>query len=375
MTGRAGGTERCRAGPGRAPGGVKTLFLIRPFSADRSVRSQGMEHEVLVPLSPQAVRRSLRRPELLARCLPGFVPDDEGVPDEAVPDEAGRDAAALTGRLKLRVGNSSITYRGTLRIEPDAGADADRDAGPDAGAGPGDQLLVTIAGQQAVGSGEVSGTVRVTVLPLDGGEGDDRSRILFACDISGKGRIEDLDSPAVVLTARRLLDRFCATFVVEMDQENPEDPELFEELDGLPDLGDLGDFPGLADLSDLSEMADLSELSDIDTPELFLIEESIAANGGPGSDDSWTDDPPHRRSIVGRSAEEVDHAPPRGRYGPALPPRSARSRAAARWGAPERRMGEPPSADAEYSRVPWLVGGGVALVGGAVLLARALRRR
>ena len=67
-----------------------------------------MEHEVLVPLAPQAVRRSLRRPELLARCLPGFVQAEEAGPDDAL----------LAGRLKLRVGNSSITYRGTLRAAP-----------------------------------------------------------------------------------------------------------------------------------------------------------------------------------------------------------------------------------------------------------------
>jgi flavin-dependent dehydrogenase len=38
-------------------------------------------------------------------------------------------------------------------------------------------------------------------------------------------------------------------------------------------------------------------------------------------------------------------------------------------------MGEPPSADGEPSRVPWVVGGGAALIGGAVILVRVLRRR
>ena len=331
-----------------------------------------MEHEVLVPLSPQAVRRSLRRPELLSRCLPGFTPADVADPDGSV----------LAGRLKLRIGGSSITYRGTLRIEPPAGPTAE--AGPDGGTADdvavddviadddASALVLTVAAQQAVGDGEVGGTVRVTVSPMGDGEGEDRSRILFSCEVGGKGRIEELDPQAVALASRRLLDRFCATFVVELDVDDPQDPQLFQELDGLPDLGDLGDFPGLGELADLS---DLSELSDIDSSDMFLIEESVSAAGAQGVDETWTDEPGHRRSMVGRSAEEVDHAPPRGRYGPALPPRSARSRAAARWGGPERRMGEPPSADAEYSRMPWLVGGGVAIVGGAVLIARALRRR
>jgi hypothetical protein len=323
-----------------------------------------MEHEVLVPLSPQTVRRSLRRPELLVRCLPGFIPAEQADPDGAV----------LAGRLKLRIGSSSITYRGTLRLEPEAQPRLDAGREPlDAGReplGPEAGLLVSVTAQQAVGEGEITGTVRVTVLPMDGGEDGERSRILFACAVSGKGRIEEIEPQAVVLASRRLLDRFCATFVVELDADTPGDAELFPELDGLPDLGDLGDFPGLSDLSDLS---DLSELSDIDPPDMFLIEESVA--GGPhGVEESWPDEPALRRSMVGRSAEEVDHAPPRGRYAPALPPRSARSRAAQRWGSPERRMGEPPTAEAEYSRMPWLVGG-AALVGGAVLIARALRRR
>ena len=316
-----------------------------------------MEHEVLVPLAPQAVRRSLRRPELLARCLPGFV----------LAEEAAPDGVLLSGRLKLRVGNSSITYRGTLRVAPEVPADTGADTGA---------VLFSVEAEQAVGVGEAVGTVRVTVLPLDGGEGDERSRILFDCDFAGKGRIEELDPAALALAARRLLDRFCATFVVELDQEAPQE-QLFEELDGLPDLGDLGDFPDLADLSDLTEgLAEgLTELPDIDSPDLFMIEEPVSAGNPQGAGADWPDEPVHRRSMVGRSAEEVDHAPPRGRYGPALPPRSARSRAAARWGSPERRMGEPPGTEAEYSRVPWLVGGGVAVVGGVVLLARALRRR
>ncbi|WP_034089268.1 hypothetical protein [Streptacidiphilus albus] len=359
-----------------------------------------MEHEVLVPLSPQTARRSLRRPELLSRCLPGFTPDDSGAaepvpaPDEHRADPAGSDTGdageaadsedsedsedgedsadagspVLAGRMKLRIGNSSITYRGTLRLHP------------------GTDLLVDVAAQQSVGSGELSGAVLVGVEPAvgeDGAEDPDSCRIVFDCGVRGLGRIAELDPETVTLAARRLLDRFCATLVAELgdegadgeDPDRPADQDLFEELDNLPDLSELGDFSGLTDLSEIGDLAGLSEISDLDAPDLFLIEESVAAHGVPGLDQPWPDEPAHRRSIVGRSAEEVDHAPPRGRYGPALPPRSARSRAAARWGYPERRMGEPPTADGEHSVVPWLVGGGVAVVGGVVLLARALRRR
>ncbi|WP_030274599.1 hypothetical protein [Streptomyces sp. NRRL B-24484] len=82
---------------------------------------------------------------------------------------------------------------------------------------------------------------------------------------------------------------------------------------------------------------------------------------------------PVRRSIVGRSAEEVDHAPPHGRYAPTPPARSARARAASRWGGPEPTLLT--GGAGERSAMPWVIGGGVALIGGAVVLVRALRRR
>ncbi|WP_370085456.1 CoxG family protein [Streptacidiphilus sp. MAP12-16] len=334
-----------------------------------------MEHEVLVPLPPHTLRRSLRRPELLARCLPGFTAEDQ-VDQDGEP--------VLAGRLKLRVGGSSITYRGELRLE-------DREAD-------GGDAAFAVRAEQSVGSGEVSGTVRIAVLPdgsasgrsADGGadrvdSAEDRSRVVFRCALAAKGRIEDLDPQAVTVAVRRLLDRFCAALaedpaVAEPVAEFPdEDPRLFSEL---VDLGELTD---LSRLADFDVPNDLDDLDDFDVPgspddaELFLIEEPATApgafNGAAALDEPWGDAQPNRRSIVGRSAEEVDHAPPRGRYGPALPSRSARSRAAARWSAPERRMGEPPTAEVERNRVPWMVGGGVALLGGAVILVRALRRR
>ncbi len=41
-----------------------------------------------------------------------------------------------------------------------------------------------------------------------------------------------------------------------------------------------------------------------------------------------------RRTMIGRSAEEVDHAPPRGRYAPVPAPETADARAHAPLGGP-----------------------------------------
>ena len=288
-----------------------------------------MEHEVLVPLSPQALRRALGRPALLGLCLPGFTPDEEG-------------GNPLEGRLKLRVGSTSITYRGELR-RLDQGEDPD-------------EFRFALDGQQAVGVGSVTGTVRLR-LDADTADPGLETRLLFLTSLQGTGRIEELSSGSVHTSVRKLLDRLCLELAERADEEiapapQPDGSEFFL-VEGMGDLHDLGPLE-----EELQDLAALPEFSDLD---------------GLASPAEATADPA-RRHIVGRSAEEVDHAPPRGRYAPALPARSARSRASARWGSPEPRMGEPPMLGAERIPTPWLVGGGVVLLGGALLLARALRR-
>jgi hypothetical protein len=41
-----------------------------------------------------------------------------------------------------------------------------------------------------------------------------------------------------------------------------------------------------------------------------------------------------RRTMIGRSAEEVDHAPPRGRYAPVPAPQTVTSSTPLRWAVP-----------------------------------------
>jgi hypothetical protein len=60
-----------------------------------------------------------------------------------------------------------------------------------------------------------------------------------------------------------------------------------------------------------------------------------------------------RRTMIGRSAEEVDHAPPRGRYSPVPAPDAGSGAAALRWAAPAA----------------------AALLASAVVVGRVLRRR
>ncbi|MFJ4591407.1 MULTISPECIES: SRPBCC family protein [unclassified Kitasatospora] len=333
-----------------------------------------MEHEVVVPMPAELVRQALQDPALLARSVPGLSTEPAAV--------GGGPAEEIGGRLKLRIGGSTITYRGVLSlIEGREGV-----------------LTVFAEGQEARGSGEATATVRVSV--ADGAE-DGTAVVRFTGDLSATGRLTEFDEETLDAAGRRLLDRF-ATALASPDAE-PES-ESDGDGDGESDTetgGEAGaeggtetdagvvfieehqDQPG-DDLDD--DLSDLIAFSDADA-ERFGLPTGGGDGDGPeeGVAEELPAEPlfeyeegpagggPVRRSIVGRSAEEVDHAPPRGRYAPALPARSARARAASRWGGEAGGIVVPGSGG--RSAVPWVIGGGVALLGGAVVLVRALRRR
>ncbi|MEV7597615.1 hypothetical protein AB0O91_09555 [Kitasatospora sp. NPDC089797] len=382
-----------------------------------------MEHEVVVPMSAELVQQALQDPALLARSVPGLSTEPAAV--------GAGPAEEIGGRLKVRIGGSTITYKGVLSLIE----------------GRGGVLTVLAEGQEARGDGEATATVRVSV--VDGAE-DGTATVRFTGDLSATGRLTEFDAETLDATGRRLLERFATALTspdapAEVDEEgtdeagtteptaaaeptehdhgtaeNADKNEDEDEDDDTDEDGpgaevvfieDRQDQPG-DDLDD--DLSDLIAFSDADAERFGLPTGSVdddsdddspaAAAGGPDSDAdaddvdehdeadprdgvaeelpveplfAYEDEPelsgPVRRSIVGRSAEEVDHAPPRGRYAPALPARSARARAASRWGGEAGGIVVPGTGG--RSAVPWVIGGSVALLGGAVVLVRALRRR
>ncbi|WP_158834787.1 hypothetical protein [Streptomyces sp. NRRL S-350] len=354
-----------------------------------------MEHEVVVPMSAELVRQALQDPALLARSVPGLSTEPAAV--------GGGPAEEIGGRLKLRIGGSTITYKGVLSlIEGREGV-----------------LTVLAEGQEVRGSGEATATVRVRV--ADGAE-DGTAALRFTGDLSATGRLTEFDGEALDATGRRLLDRFVAALVAPEGGEDQDDeaeaeaaadtgPEaetgagagvfFIEDRQDQPgddlddDLSDLIAFSdadaerfglpvGAADDEDDSEDdgagedRDVDDVDDVDEAEAKAggrdaVAEEISTESLFGYEEEPVVTGPVRRSIVGRSAEEVDHAPPRGPYAPALPARSARARAASRWGGEAGGIVVPGTGG--RSAVPWVIGGSVALLGGAVVLVRALRRR
>ena len=103
-----------------------------------------MDHSFTVPVPPERAWDVLLDVEKIAPCMPGAIVDEF-------------DGEVVTGRIKVKVGPVSLTYRGTAKF-------TERD--PDARV-----ILLEASGKETRGAGTASATVRATLEPESGGEG------------------------------------------------------------------------------------------------------------------------------------------------------------------------------------------------------------
>ncbi|WP_431772131.1 SRPBCC family protein [Streptomyces cucumeris] len=285
-----------------------------------------MEHEVFVPFPVDTVRLALAEPDRIARCVPGLQQD---------ADEA---AGPLAGRLRLRIGGSTITYRGALRVGEREGV-----------------FEAEGEGTEARGSGSVKVTLTVTPGAAEGG-----TTLVCSGTVHSEGRLAEFDDEAVETAARRLLDRFAAALASGLetspvtpaapDASDAKDaPETSEAADDGPRSVFDTDIPPSsldphADLDDdqaareaaaagFGELDDVGDLDDVDG--VNGVGSMDEASGlGEAEDEPPAEAAHARRTMIGRSTEEVDHAPPRGRYAPVPAPETVSTSAALRWAAP-----------------------------------------
>ncbi|MFT9789926.1 SRPBCC domain-containing protein [Streptomyces rhizosphaericola] len=297
-----------------------------------------MEHQVFVPVPVPALRRTLGDPVRVARCVPGLQQDADG------------SASPLAGRLKFRAGGHTITYRGELKL-----------SGP--GAAEGDRFTVTGEGVEARGTGAVKLALTVSLTAADGG-----TTLTYGGTASGDGRLAELEEGAALTAAQRLLDRFTQQLVTEtLAAGEGEDaapgstaPGSAEDVSAEGLAGDVEpsadgrDGEGAGAGAGTGAAAGASESSSVfDSPVPPPSLDPVA-----GVEFTVPDEPPAeaahaRRTMIGRSAEEVDHAPPRGRYAPVPSPDSGGAGTTLRWVAPAAALA----------------------LASAVVLSRALRRR
>lgn len=377
-----------------------------------------MEHEVNVPFSVGSVRAALAEPDRVAGCVPGLQID---APEGGTAGASGSGAAE--GRLRLRIGNSTITYRGSLTVTPK-----------------GEEFAVEGSGTEARGSGSVR--LKLTVVPRRAKDGEG-TRLVFTGTVKADGRIAEFEDKTAASAGQRLLERFGKALAESIEQDEPqaldspaapaaeaETPQAETSPAETPQAGGIGEpddnervIPGIPNPApDSSEAASgdgaaepgaggkggkegskpggkdgtagasgkkaedrpedgtgeksgedaaPGEPSDADGPERGGVFEAEVPPSSldplydedAGEETDVTDaeakaaaeaEAAHaRRTMIGRSAEEVDHAPPRGRYAPVPVPEPIANSAAVRWVAPAA----------------------AAVVAGAVFIGRALRRR
>ncbi|MFD5714484.1 SRPBCC domain-containing protein [Streptomyces pharetrae] len=290
-----------------------------------------MEHEVFVPVPADRLRAALTDPARVARAVPGL------------QQEAG--AEPVAGRLKLRAGGTTITYRGAVLLSA-------RDDG---------SYGVVGDGTETRGSGTVTLDLTLRLRPQDEG-----TALVFTGTATADGRIAELPEEAVRSATTRLLNRFAENLGAEAATEPAgetagADAAETAGADAAETAGaDAAETAG-ADAAETAgpDAGDHASVFDAEVPPPSLDPDAddVAAAAG-GWDFAESAEPPAeaahaRRTMIGRSAEEVDHAPPRGRYAPVPAPQTVVRGSVLRWAAPAAAVA----------------------VASAIVVGRALRRR
>ncbi|MEU3948936.1 SRPBCC domain-containing protein [Streptomyces sp. NPDC029526] len=324
-----------------------------------------MEHEVFVPVPVDRLRAVLDDPARVARAVPGLQHD------------AG--AEPVAGRLKVRIGSHSITYGGAVRV-----------TGQDDGS-----YVVEGEAAETRGTGSVKLTLRLALREAEGGttlttEGTARA------DGRVTGLAPDAVAAAVTRLLTRFVENLGTAARQDAPAEGPPAPGAptdahtdapsdgastssdapQESVDAPPQTvqeaatedfqpGATGDFeatPGAGDapppdparrvgaddaspsapdpVADGRNAAAEEAAAAMEAAEAAAAMEAAEAGeaadaGEAGEDGDAVAEAAHaRRTMIGRSAEEVDHAPPRGRYAPVPAPQTVSTPAPLRWAAP-----------------------------------------
>lgn len=299
------------------------------------VGSADMEHEVFVPVLAERLREALADPARVARAVPGLQQD------------AG--TAPVSGRLRVRVGGHTITYRGAVRV-----------VAQDDGA-----YVVEGDGAEARGTGTVKLALTLRLAPAEGG-----TTLVVTGTATADGRLGELAPATVATAATRLLNRFAENLAAGTEDASAPgggsgseggaggEPGFEAEVEDGSEAGAEGGSEAEAGAEDGGDVTHSVFDAEVPPPSLdpHAGDDQEPAPTVPGpvdGEDSIAEAAHARRTMIGRSAEEVDHAPPRGRYAPVPAPEADGGRAVLRWAAPAAAV----------------------VVASAIVVTRALRKR
>lgn len=143
-----------------------------------------LDHEFTVPVPVDQAWQVLLDVERIAPCMPGATLD-------------AADADEFTGRLKVRLGAMTVTYRGTARI-------ASRDEEAHA-------VTIEASGKEARGPGTASATIQAQLHEDDG-----RTRVTVHTKLNVTGRPAQFGRGILAEVGGRLIGRFADNLAAEL---------------------------------------------------------------------------------------------------------------------------------------------------------------
>ena len=137
-----------------------------------------MDHSFTVPVSPDRAWDVLLDVERIAPCMPGATVDDF-------------DGEVVTGRIKVKVGPVSLTYRGTAKF-----TERDADAR---------HILLEASGKETRGAGTASATVQASLEPEPDGQ---ETKVSMHTTMNVTGRPAQFGRGVMVEVGGKIVDQF-----------------------------------------------------------------------------------------------------------------------------------------------------------------------
>ncbi len=145
-----------------------------------------------LPLPIQTVWDELNNPETLKHAIPGCQELEQISPTE------------LHAKVKLKIGPVSATFKGEVHLTE---------------LNPPYSYMITGSGTGGVAGG-ASGSARVTLTEIDGGQG---TCLNYEVDAAVTGKIAQLGSRLILGTAKKLAGAFFTNFVSQLSPQTNED--------------------------------------------------------------------------------------------------------------------------------------------------------
>jgi uncharacterized protein len=165
--------------------------------------SMELDHSFTVPVPPDRAWEVLLDVERIAPCMPGATVEEF-------------DGEVVTGRIKVKVGPVSLTYRGTAKfIERDPGAQV---------------VVVEASGKETRGAGTASATVRASLEP---GASEDSTQVTIHTTMNVTGRPAQFGRGVIAEVGGKLVEKFAENLAELISGGH--------DADGSGDVGDVGD--------------------------------------------------------------------------------------------------------------------------------------